>query len=193
MKTADPWNEYWQSNSLLRRAIEVVRNLYFARIFAWIVKAASPKGRILEAGCGSGKISSYLFSKGFVTVAADYSVQAARIAKQNCHFVVACDIFCLPFKDDAFEVIFNQGVMEHFSDVRFRDILREFKRTSPKVVIIVPSKTSIFRMFNPFGNMSGRFFSTQVLTGLMETEFPKVRANYLPQSLFISAVAYGER
>ena len=187
------WDRYWQSRSLKRRIIEAVKAVYFARMFEALVKRTQATGLVLEAGCGSGKILRHLRSEHRMTVGCDYSLAAARTARANCDFVVVCDIHHLPFSDDRFSLVFNQGVMEHFEHPEFVSILGEFRRVSPRVLIIAPSATSPFRIWNPFGELDQVFFSKEDLRKLVSSQFPRVQASYLPQSFFLSVACYGER
>ena len=166
------------------------RDKYFSKIFASIVEEKiEENGFILEAGCGSGKILEKI-SKNVVKVGCDISKEALKLAKNNCDYVIRSDIKQLPFKDNVFEIVFNQGVMEHFSDEEFDLILKELKRVSKKVIIIVPSHTSLFRLYNPFPE--GKFFSKKELKDKLDKNFKKVDIKYLPKTFFLSIVAFCE-
>lgn len=181
------WRDYWESESFIRIFIEKSRDLYFARMFANIVKKHSD-GKVLEAGCGTGKSLKYLKN----SVGLDNSKEAIRIAKSYSKKIVIADIMRPPFKKNSFDLVFNQGVMEHFNELEFDQILKEFTRISKKTLIIVPSETSVFRIVNPFKEFN-KFFSKQQLKTLMKKQFKSVKVNYLPKSFFLSMVGYGER
>jgi len=157
------------------------------------VRRYQNSGRILEAGCGSGIYLGLLKkNREIETVGMDFSKSSIKLAKKNCDNLVLGDIRYLPFKKNSFDIIFNQGVMEHFSEKEFRDILREFKRVSKKILIIVPSKTSIFR-FNflcPFDSTQ-KFYDKKELEELVRSEFKNAEASYIPSSLFLSLYCYG--
>lgn len=189
----DNWESYWRNNTFRRRITEWVRKNYFAKIFARAAMKHIQKGTVLEAGCGTGLISSFL-NTDFITIGCDISLTALKIARKHSRYVVSCDIHKLPFKDDSIELIFNQGVMEHFSDTEFHHLLKEFKRISRKVAIILPSKTSIFRLYNPFKEVSGEnvFFSKKRLMRLASEAFSEFKAKYLAKTFFISIIGYGE-
>jgi ubiquinone/menaquinone biosynthesis C-methylase UbiE len=181
------WGTYWKSGSFLRLLIETSRSLYFARVFASVVKKCS-RGKVLEAGCGTGKSLKFLKNQ----VGLDNSAEAIKIAKRHCRNLVVADIRKLPFKENSFDMTFNQGVMEHFSKSDFDQILKEFRRVGKKVLIIVPSKTSVFTVLNPFREFK-KFFSKEELKTLIERRFKSVKADYMPATLFISVMGYGEK
>lgn len=187
------WDKYWRTN-WKRRLIEIARRVYFAKIFVGIIEKYSKKdGLILEAGCGSAMYLALLNKRGYNTVGADYSKTALYLAKNNCERIVLADIHYLPFKDNAFNMVFNQGVMEHFPEEEWSSILKEFKRVGENVVVIVPSKTSIFRIVNPYGDFKGDFCSRKKLRKIFTQEFKEVETHYMPETFFISAYCYGKR
>lgn len=192
MATCDEqkWRSYWQSGSWKRRIIEAMRLLYFAPAFAATVRRHHPAGRVLEAGCGSGQILSHLKGPAF---GCDYTVEAARIARHKCRATVVCDISQLPFRDDAFDLIYNQGVMEHFSEQEFDGIMAEFKRVGHSALILVPSATSVFQILNPFDDLDGHFFTRKEIADAVGRTFARVQSRYLPWTLGLSVSGLGRR
>lgn len=188
----DEWDQYWKSKSLKRNFIERIRLGYFSKVFGRLVGKYVKYGPVLEAACGSGSSIRHL-PRNCLRVGCDFSINALGAARRNCRNLTQCDIKHLPFKNDSFEVIFNQGVMEHFNDEEIIDILLEFKRVARRVVIIVPSSTSVFRIYNPFEDLHSRFFSRNKLRSILKKVFPKVTTGYLPQTGFLSAVGVGDR
>ncbi|MFQ5850249.1 MAG: class I SAM-dependent methyltransferase [Candidatus Binatia bacterium] len=81
-------------------------------------------GLALDVGCGTGKHSVNLARRGFRTVAIDLSLKAVMVAKEHAesenvrvYFVVA-DAENMPFKDDAFDVVFCALILHHFPDMK---------------------------------------------------------------------------
>jgi predicted SAM-dependent methyltransferase len=48
-------------------------------------------------------------------------------------------VFHLPFRPRSFDVVFSQGLLEHFSNDEARQILREVSACSKAIIISVPS------------------------------------------------------
>ena len=190
----EAWDKYWQIKTLKRRAIEFIRTSYFTRIFVGIVKKGQPAGAlILEAGCGSGSYLRMLDKLGFKAVGLDYSMGSLEIASRNCSRLAQGDIFNLPFKSKTFDVVFNQGVMEHFNDSQFIDALRQMSRICKQIVVIVPSCYSLFRIYDPFGDdPSKRFFSSGSLQKIMSRVLANVRVRHIVRSGFLSIVGTGD-
>jgi len=80
------------------------------------------KGRILEVGCGTGRITVQAVRDGQVdAVGIDISSSSLRYARGlaasvgvRCQFIQASG-FQLPFKDDSYDAVVSEGVIEHFS------------------------------------------------------------------------------
>lgn len=72
-----------------------------------------PSAKVLDAGCGNGKNSAYLFKKGFETHGFDISAKAVATAKKKAplgHFLVA-DAKNLPYVDGYFDIVVDVGLL----------------------------------------------------------------------------------
>ncbi|MFO7625849.1 MAG: methyltransferase domain-containing protein [Candidatus Fermentibacteraceae bacterium] len=72
--------------------------------------------RTLEVGAATARDSASLAINGAVAVALDYSHRAlARASEAGGGVMLVCgDAEALPFRDGVFDLVFHQGVMEHF-------------------------------------------------------------------------------
>jgi len=108
----------------------------------------------LEAGCGSGRDSLFLASRGHRVTALDvHSEPLAHLADAveayNAHHEVIeidrvqADIFAAPFPDAHFDLVFSSGVVEHYPEPATRQaLLAEMARlTKPggHVVVAIPN------------------------------------------------------
>jgi SAM-dependent methyltransferase len=92
------------------------------------------KGRLLDAGCGSGKYSIPLQMRGFDVIGVDVSQGALELAakgsecrKQDIKFLAA-DICHLPFPAGSFDVIWCYGVLQHLMSAEREFAISEFRR-----------------------------------------------------------------
>jgi len=75
------------------------------------------KGRLLDAGCGSGKYSLPLRMRGFDVVGMDVSLSALGMLRESSKAreldmdIMAGNVFQPPFKDDSFDLIWCYGVL----------------------------------------------------------------------------------
>ncbi len=123
------WNKFWKNQTGIKKVVAIFRNQYFARILSNYINKF--KGSLLlEVGCGSASISSRLKVK---VVCLDYSDNVLKISrrkqKKNQLFMLG-DAYNLPFKDNKFDVVFSQGLIEHFEMPE--DIIKEKLRVTKK-------------------------------------------------------------
>jgi len=124
-----------------------INRYIYSRIIAILEKYIQPRSRILEAGCGSGFLVSYFQNKGHESVGLDIHEEPLAVAKIffGVTNTVQGDIFNLPFKDRSFDVVWNEGVLEHFKIEVSIKAAKEMARVSKKFVIIdVPNRYSPF-------------------------------------------------
>ena len=136
--TEEHWNRFWTE----RADIDAVYPTD-GRVVEQIVAEGPVAGkRIMEVGAGSGRDSVRLAAAGATAVILDYSVPsletARRVAEREgvrAHYVRA-DALRLPFRDGAFDVVFHQGLLEHFRDPA--PLLRENVRVlAPGALLLV--------------------------------------------------------
>jgi ubiquinone/menaquinone biosynthesis C-methylase UbiE len=134
------WEKFWSSSPGLE---DVYAN--DGRVVAFLAARIDLGGkRVLEVGAGTGRDSVELAARGAEVWTLDYSEQALRImreasgadaaraeAGEHTHpadniRIVSGDARALPFRDDSFDVVFHQGLLEHFRDPL--SVLRENQR-----------------------------------------------------------------
>jgi SAM-dependent methyltransferase len=77
---------------------------------------------VMEVGAATARDSVELSGLGAVCVALDYSMEALRLAREAASragaalFTVCGDALALPFRDGSLDLVFHQGVLEHFRD-----------------------------------------------------------------------------
>jgi SAM-dependent methyltransferase len=118
--TLEHWESYWKGHADLDRTYSTG-----GRLVREILRDGPVAGRrVLEVGAGSGRDSIGLAREGATTVVLDYSpaslglvAEQARAQGVPIHLVRA-DALAMPFRDGAFDVVFHQGLLEHFRDPR---------------------------------------------------------------------------
>ena len=99
-----------------------------------LIKKYSPNKKIIESGCGTGILSTYLASLDYNVTAIDIDKEilglSKKIAKEygakNKPKFKQDSILELNFKEKEFDVSFSNGVLEHFSD---NDIILTIKNS----------------------------------------------------------------
>lgn len=98
--------------------------------------------RILEAGAGTGYLATYLSSLGHEVSVID--IDTDFIEKVNSFFktkisIVRLDIRINEINFPKFDLVYNIGVMEHFSDEDIISISKNFRAISDLFVFAVPN------------------------------------------------------
>jgi len=118
MRTSDRghWDRFWTRG---RKTREIYDNA--GRITGEVARTMDVGGRTcLEVGAATARDTASLARAGAFAVALDYSPAALAIARAECSgtgAVLVCgDAFRLPFRDGCFDLVFHQGVLEHFRE-----------------------------------------------------------------------------
>lgn len=114
--TRSHWEEFWEEKKdvgeVYSNADRILRNL------SSVVELRGKK--ILEIGAGTGRDSFSLVRRGADVYQLDYSFNSlvilSRLAVEEGvpTTIVGGDTFHLPFRDSSFDVVFHQGLLEHF-------------------------------------------------------------------------------
>lgn len=141
------WTDYFASKSRLMRLMLWTQKRFLLPKFAKAIEHfIKPGDRVLEAGCGTAMNTLHVCSQ---TNAEPWALdishaalnEARGRAKQYGLRLRAAlgDIRRIPFCDGSLDVVWNQGVLEHFEDPR--EVIREMARVGKRVFVAVPRKT----------------------------------------------------
>lgn len=145
------WDKFWvekqEFKEVYSNSDRVVRNL---------MRVMDVKGkRILEVGAGTGRDSLPLIERGAEIYQLDYSEPALKIMKRIADEnkmdvkILGGDTFHLPFKDGTFDVVFHQGLLEHFRVPEAEALLKENIRVIKHgglLLVDVPQRYHIYTL-----------------------------------------------
>jgi len=155
LPTKNNWNSFWDDKkesrfiktSWSKKRIKLVLNNYL-----------KPGVSVLDAGCGSGYFSNYFLSKKCKNTALDYSDDALKIAKRLTRgqgkFVrgdLLDENFCKKF-EGKFDLIFSDGLFEHFKKNDQMKIIKNMKLMKSKngvIITFVPNRFSFWEVIRP--------------------------------------------
>jgi SAM-dependent methyltransferase len=104
----------------------------------------APRARLLDAGCGSGRMLDELARYGRVT-GVDLSSEAVAASRARGHEVVRAAIEAMPFADGTFDLVSCLDVIEHTPDDRATLAeLRRVTRPGGLLVATVPAYQSLW-------------------------------------------------
>jgi SAM-dependent methyltransferase len=128
---AEEWKQYWQTHTDIP-AWDYMSEIVFETLRS---QCGSFSGRrILEAGCGTGRISLEVARAGAAVTCIDTSPEAIALTRSSFLAsgtpveAMVASLFALPFNTGEFDVVWNAGVLEHFSEEERKEALTELLR-----------------------------------------------------------------
>ena len=119
------WEDFWVEKQDIE---QVYSNA--DRLFKQITKLGDcEKKYIMEIGAGSGRDGFKLVDQGAFVILLDYAESSLHVLKKLSAelnkpvFLIQADAFHLPFKSNVLDIVFHQGLLEHFTNPQ--DLLNE--------------------------------------------------------------------
>ncbi len=150
------WDAFWEKNFDSRFIKKSWSKIRISKLLDGIVKEGM---EVLDAGSGSGFFSNYFISKGCNVYALDYSEDALKIARSLTDNKAAAylkenllDINFGGRYKKKFDLIFSDGLFEHFEAVDQKIIMDNFQKAKKEDGIIatfVPNKFSWWQIIRP--------------------------------------------
>lgn len=112
-----------------------------------LIKKYSPNKKIIEAGSGTGVLSTYLASIGFNATAIDIDDDILKLSRkiaeeyksENKPEFKKESIFEMNYNKNEFDVSFSNGVLEHFSDEEIIQTLKKQLVIAKTVIVGIPT------------------------------------------------------
>ncbi len=141
------WTDYFANRSILMRFMKWRQMKSLAPKFAKVLRPYVRAGdKVLEAGCGSAMNTLYVCSLiGAEPWGLDISEVALDEARQRAIQIgldirlTLGDIQGMPYPDKSFDIVWNQGVLEHFENAV--EVISEMARVGRRVFVAVPRLT----------------------------------------------------
>lgn len=145
------------------------------------------KGKlVLDAGCGVGRFGEIPLDHGARVVACDLTgaIDAARANlghREGIDFVQA-DIFRLPFRPEAFDMVYSLGVIHHTPDppTAFRHLARLVKPGGKLMVFVYAKYNKAYVAVTEFYRRFARHLPTRVLLSLCYIAVPLYYVSKIP-------------
>jgi SAM-dependent methyltransferase len=174
VSTLDHWESYWKGHSNLEQTYSTG-----GRLVREILADGPVAGRrVLEVGAGSGRDLLGLARAGAIGMVLDYSPASLELVQRQARaqglpvHLVRADALRMPFRDGSFDVVFHQGLLEHFRDPM--PLLLEnarIARRGGRVVVDVPQTFHLYTLMKQGLIAANRWFAgweTQFTPGSLE-------------------------
>ena len=216
-KKNDKWDSLYdpKERSFFSKFEEFLINNYFSKIFTRVILnvAKMEKGEIFEPGSGGGMASATLAKKGFNLTCMDlsqYAIKKNQELFQECtlsgKFLIG-DIFNIPISNEKFDIVFNQGVMEHFrlEGMNPSSAVKEMYRLVKKngtLIIFVPAyysplffvyailkKLNLIEKYWPYADQDF-LHKNELMEMMKEIGSDEIKIKRVWSSLFFSLIGY---
>ena len=144
------WYQVYLEDINKKKSIDDYVNdkIKFKKPFIELILKYLKNKKVIEAGSGTGIISTYLAGMGFDVTAIDIDDQMLGLAKrisdkfnnENMPKFENNDIFILNYDENEFDVSFSNGVLEHFSDDEIVSTLSKQMNIAKIVIFGIPTK-----------------------------------------------------
>ena len=153
-----------KNRSLFSRLEEFAINTYFSAAFTKVILSVAKikKGKIFEPGSGGGMACAKFAEKGFEITSMDLSYNALQKGKSlfkslslNAKFTLG-DLFNIPIQNEQFDLVFNQGVMEHFrlanldASSGVKEMMRVLKKNGTLIILVPAYFSPLFFVYSFF-------------------------------------------
>ncbi|MCL4511298.1 MAG: methyltransferase domain-containing protein [Bacteroidetes bacterium] len=125
--TKSHWEDFWRDKKEFHEVYSnndrVLRNLLRVTVL--------DKKKVLEVGAGTGRDSFKLTTYGASVFLLDYAASSLKIIKEIASEeevdvnMIGGDAFGLPFENGSFDIVFHQGLLEHFRPSKAEALLDE--------------------------------------------------------------------
>ena len=150
------WDRFWKSNEGSRFTRKSWSKIRMTALLDGMLK---PGLKVLDAGCGSGFFSAYFLSRGCEVYTLDYSAEALEMARRKtdgkCAAYLQENLLDPAFGAryaGKFDLVFTDGLFEHFSSEDQHRILENFRKTKKAeglVTTFVPNRFSWWEFVRP--------------------------------------------
>lgn len=186
------WDSFWSNK---KEVHEVYSNA--DRVLRNVLKVTDLHNKcVLEVGAGTGRDSFGMVEHGASVFMLDYSTNSLNIIKniatEEKVYVspVGGNAFSLPFPDGSFDLVFHQGLLEHFREKEAHSLLRENIRVLKQgglLLVDVPQRYHIYTVMKHILITVDKWFAG------WEREFSVPELDRLLRSLGVEPIyKYGE-
>jgi ubiquinone/menaquinone biosynthesis C-methylase UbiE len=154
-------------------------------IFDRLKRFIPPPAKVLEVGCGTGNVSSFLALKGYTVIGCELYAKALKMAWQG-FLKVQGDANLLPFKDSSFDAVGLFAIIEHFQNhvEPLRESLR-IVRSGGFIVVTVPARQELWSNGDEKSFHKRRYSRSALRRIFLELNLTPLLIEYMFMSLYL--------
>lgn len=154
-------------------------------IFDRIKKFVPSHAKILEVGCGTGNVSSFLSQKGYTVIGCELYAEAIDMAWPG-FLKVQGDLVSLPFKNGSFDMVCLFDVIEHLQNDM--SVMKEASRVVRKggiLAVTVPARIELWSYIDETAMHKRRYDKKMLQRLFAETKLTSLLSEYMFMSLYL--------
>lgn len=157
------WESYWEKTdkSFFEQQIQRYKVKWGYEKLINVIPKIKTIGKVLEVGAGKARLSQIMRDRGWYTTAIDLEPSVVKDNKDEVEGYIIGDMFCLPFKNNSFDLVISCGLLEHFTLETVKMIISEIKRVGRSVVAWLPTCGLEWRIMWTVRNLLGGDVYTQ--------------------------------
>jgi len=148
-KLKKTWANYWKNYHGVTKIGDWSQRQALSKLFLVIKKERIKKNiKIVDVGCGEGRTLKAFISWGYKNIfGIDNTIESLKICQKN-GLKIGKDVFLVEatktnFIDREFELVFSEGLLEHFKDPSLA--IKEICRISKKYILLIqPNHYSLY-------------------------------------------------
>jgi ubiquinone/menaquinone biosynthesis C-methylase UbiE len=162
-------------------------------IFDKIKKVVSPPAKLLEVGCGTGNVSSFLAKKGYIVTGCEYYREAINMGWPGYHKVQG-NATNLKFGDNSLDIVGLFDVLEHFQDdiTPLKEAVRVLKKGGI-IVLTVPAREELWSHFDKAAMHKRRYTKERLKRIFSDVRIKPLLIEYMFMSLYFPIKFRGKR
>jgi SAM-dependent methyltransferase len=142
--------EYWRVPSAAQEYDRIRFNNLWGLVYRWreenailrALRGVPPNSTVLDAACGTGRVTALLRRNGFRSIGCDISIPMMTVARQRMTSLgyevpfVASDALHLPYASKSFDVTTCIGLLMHLDTEARVAVLRELARVTRQRLVV---------------------------------------------------------